>query len=105
VVPMIPILSVAPKCLSNEFASNSWQEDVADYRRVSYMPHTLYSQTQYLIYVSHMDRTCPMKFDLKIYIEVELHITSSSSLFSNFKISHVCVAHIQLLVHLIVLLF
>jgi hypothetical protein len=38
-----------------------------------------------------------MKFDLKIYIEGELHITSSSSLLSNFKISYVCVARAQLL--------
>jgi hypothetical protein len=38
-----------------------------------------------------------MDFDLKIYIEGELHITWSSSLFSNFKISHVRVARAQLL--------
>jgi hypothetical protein len=62
------------------------------------MSHILYSQTQYLIYVSHMDQTCLIKFDLKIYIEGELHIASSSSLFSNFKISQVCVTHAQLLV-------
>jgi hypothetical protein len=88
VVPMVPILVSSPECLSSEFASNSWQEDVADCCGVSYMSHALYSQTWYLIYVSHMDRICPMKFDLKIYIG-ELHITSSSSLFSNFKISQV----------------
>jgi hypothetical protein len=90
--PWYQFLSVAPECLSSEFASNMWQEDVPDYRGVSYMSHALYSQTRYLIYVSHMDRTCLMKFDLKIYIEGELHITSSSSLFSNFKISQVRVA-------------
>jgi hypothetical protein len=89
--------SAAPECLSSEFASNSWQEDVTDCRGVSYMSHTLYSQTRHLIYVSHMDRTCPMKLDLKIYIEGELHISSSSSLFSNFKISQVHVARAQLL--------
>jgi hypothetical protein len=61
------------------------------------MSHALYSQTRYLIYVSHMDQACPMKIDLKIYIDGELHITSSSSLFSNFKISQVHVARAQLL--------
>jgi hypothetical protein len=38
-----------------------------------------------------------MDFDLKIYIEGELHIAWSPSLFSNFKILHVRVAHAQLL--------
>jgi hypothetical protein len=95
--PWYQFSSVASECLSSEFTSNSWQEDVADCRGVSYMSHALYNQTRYLIYVSHMDQTCPMKFDLKIYIEGELHITSSSSLFSNFKISQVRVARAQLL--------
>jgi hypothetical protein len=69
VVPMVPILVSCPECLSGEFASNSWQEDVTDCHEVSYISHALYSQIRYLIYVSHMDWTCSMKFDLKIYIE------------------------------------